>query len=178
MAMAISCTSRTSAALAHLGLRLHLLPLMSRTRNSLNSRKFGEFGVRGDAILRSSALAEGFRIRIRAVVAGEGEEVEESDRPKTMSSKTRPKTISSRIGSASRPGSQRPAAGSKEKGRSSNIISALLDDMAGFMAPREKGDIRDVVLMSFSFALFIYISQHLVHAYCVLKHTLQPFHHF
>ncbi|KAL3680223.1 hypothetical protein R1sor_023179 [Riccia sorocarpa] len=169
MAMAISCCRASNAALPLLGLQLPHRR-MSRTRNSLSSRSFLEFEVIRNASLRSSCFVKAVRAPIRGAVAGEGEEVEDSDRPGTVSSKKRSKTMSSSIENPSSPSSDTHATGSKEKVRSSNLISAFMDDMAGFMAPREKGDIRDLVLMSFSFALFIYISQHLVHAYCALSY--------
>jgi hypothetical protein len=43
------------------------------------------------------------------------------------------------------------------------------------MAPRKKGDIQDVILMSISFALYVYISQKLVCAYCIWQSTFK--HH-
>lgn len=49
-------------------------------------------------------------------------------------------------------------------------LDQALDEILGFMAPREKGDIRDVILMSFSFAVLVYISQRLVCLYCVVRH--------
>jgi len=49
-------------------------------------------------------------------------------------------------------------------------LDQALDEIVGFMAPREKGDIRDVILMSFSFAVLVYISQRLVCLYCVVRH--------
>jgi len=51
-------------------------------------------------------------------------------------------------------------------------LDKAMDEIVGFMAPREKGDIRDVILMSLSFAVFVYISQRLVCAYCVLRHAM------
>jgi len=49
-------------------------------------------------------------------------------------------------------------------------LDKALDEVVGFMAPREKGDIRDVILMSLSFAVLVYISQRLVCLYCVVRH--------
>jgi len=49
-------------------------------------------------------------------------------------------------------------------------LDQALDEIVGFMAPREKGDIRDVILMSLSFAVLVYISQRLVCLYCVVRH--------
>lgn len=54
-------------------------------------------------------------------------------------------------------------------------LDKALDEVAGFMAPREKGDIRDVILMSLSFAVLVYISQRLVCLYCVLRHMPSNF---
>ncbi|CAM6100884.1 unnamed protein product [Calypogeia fissa] len=53
--------------------------------------------------------------------------------------------------------------------RSPKILSTIVKEWTSFTAVREKGDVRDVVLMSLSFAVLIYISQHLVHAYCTLR---------
>ncbi|KAJ4833338.1 hypothetical protein Tsubulata_000561 [Turnera subulata] len=43
------------------------------------------------------------------------------------------------------------------------------------LSPRQKGDWKDVVLMSLSFAVYVYISQQIVCAYCawmsMLKHS-------
>lgn len=49
-------------------------------------------------------------------------------------------------------------------------LDQAMDEIVGFMAPREKGDIRDVILMSLSFAVLVYISQRLVCLYCVVRH--------
>ena len=49
-------------------------------------------------------------------------------------------------------------------------LDKALDEVVGFMAPRDKGDIRDVILMSLSFAVLVYISQRLVCLYCVVRH--------
>lgn len=49
-------------------------------------------------------------------------------------------------------------------------LNKAMDELVGFMAPREKGDIRDVFLMSLSFAVLVYISQRLVCLYCVVRH--------
>ncbi|KAG6544607.1 hypothetical protein Mapa_014029 [Marchantia paleacea] len=182
MAMA-ACRSISSSAAA--GALRALEFQASRGRNRLSERRSGEICVGGGGNPRRFGELEMFKgsnssssidsVLIRASAGGDGED--ETERPRTMSSsKKRPKSMSSVV--------ERPAvlsekrAGPKEKVRSPNLISALVDDLAGFMAPREKGDIRDVVLMSLSFAVLIYISQHLVHAYCALRHTLQPFHHF
>ncbi|KAH7296185.1 hypothetical protein KP509_26G012300 [Ceratopteris richardii] len=51
----------------------------------------------------------------------------------------------------------------------------LFKDLAGNLAPREKGDIRDVVLMSLSFAVYVYISQKLVCAYCIWQSMNRSF---
>ncbi|BBN11711.1 hypothetical protein MPTK1_5g14160 [Marchantia polymorpha subsp. ruderalis] len=183
MAMAACCSISSSAAAG--ALRASQLQA-SRGRNRLSERRSGDICVGRGGNSRRFRDFEMFKgsqsgsssidsVSIRASAGGDGED--ETERPRTMSSsKKRPKSMSSVV--------DRPAvlsekrAGPKEKARSSNLISALVDDLAGFMAPREKGDIRDVVLMSLSFAVLIYISQHLVHAYCALRHTLQPFHHF
>jgi len=51
-------------------------------------------------------------------------------------------------------------------------LDKAIDELVSFMAPREKGDIRDVILMSLSFAVLVYISQRLVCAYCTLRHMM------
>jgi hypothetical protein len=51
-------------------------------------------------------------------------------------------------------------------------LDKAIDELVSFMAPREKGDIRDVILMSLSFAVLVYISQRLVYAYCTLRHMM------
>ncbi|KAH7296184.1 hypothetical protein KP509_26G012300 [Ceratopteris richardii] len=55
------------------------------------------------------------------------------------------------------------------------FLSMLFKDLAGNLAPREKGDIRDVVLMSLSFAVYVYISQKLVCAYCIWQSMNRSF---
>lgn len=40
------------------------------------------------------------------------------------------------------------------------------------LSPKQKGDWRDVLLMSLSFAVYVYISQKLVCAYCAWKSML------
>lgn len=54
-------------------------------------------------------------------------------------------------------------------------LSVIKEQVATFMGPRENGDIRDVILMSFSFAVLVYISQRLVCAYCLLRSMAQHF---
>jgi len=46
-------------------------------------------------------------------------------------------------------------------------LEQSLDGLRKFVAPRHKGDIWDVMLMSISFAVYIYISQKIVCAYCM-----------
>ncbi|KAL0924755.1 hypothetical protein M5K25_005611 [Dendrobium thyrsiflorum] len=41
------------------------------------------------------------------------------------------------------------------------------------MSPKQKGDWKDVALMSFSFAVYIYISQRIVCAYCAWISTIE-----
>lgn len=41
------------------------------------------------------------------------------------------------------------------------------------MSPKQKGDWKDVMLMSLSFAVLVYISQRIVCAYCTWKSLLQ-----
>lgn len=80
--------------------------------------------------------------------------------------------------------SEEPAVVEEKEAHTSVPLQQLLmqkleqasDDMVGFMAPREKGDIRDVILMSFSFAVLVYISQRLVCLYCAVRHL--SFHSF
>lgn len=53
-------------------------------------------------------------------------------------------------------------------------LEQSFDALRKRMAPRRKGDIWDVMLMSISFAVYVYISQKIVCAYCmwqlILKH--------
>ncbi|KAK9108971.1 hypothetical protein Sjap_017031 [Stephania japonica] len=61
-----------------------------------------------------------------------------------------------------------------EKGASQSIsiakifaqVAKLGKDLRSNLSPKEKGDWKDVVLMSLSFAVYVYISQKLVCAYC------------
>ncbi|KAI3987610.1 hypothetical protein MKX01_007076 [Papaver californicum] len=41
------------------------------------------------------------------------------------------------------------------------------------MSPKEKGDWKDVLLMSLSFAVYVYISQKIVSAYCLWSSMLK-----
>ncbi|MCO5610369.1 hypothetical protein L7F22_064605 [Adiantum nelumboides] len=79
-------------------------------------------------------------------------------------------------------GSLKPSAGphkaspSKLKDtRKLGILPLFFQNLAGNMAPREKGDIRDVILMSLSFAVYVYISQKLVCAYCMWQSMSRHF---
>ncbi|GLJ21713.1 hypothetical protein SUGI_0404650 [Cryptomeria japonica] len=53
-------------------------------------------------------------------------------------------------------------------------LDQSVDDLRKFAAPRKKGDIRDVMLMSISFAVYVYISQKIVCAYCAWHSMLKP----
>ncbi|KAI5084174.1 hypothetical protein GOP47_0000343 [Adiantum capillus-veneris] len=55
------------------------------------------------------------------------------------------------------------------------FLHLFFQDLVGNMAPREKGDIRDVILMSLSFAVYVYISQKLVCAYCMWQSMSRHF---
>jgi len=49
----------------------------------------------------------------------------------------------------------------------SEKLEQFLDGLRKLVAPRRKGDILDVMLMSISFAVYVYISQKIVCAYCM-----------
>ncbi|XP_024527368.1 uncharacterized protein LOC112345243 [Selaginella moellendorffii] len=54
------------------------------------------------------------------------------------------------------------------------MIATKLSELSKFLfSTRKKGDLTDVLLMSISMAVFVYISQQLVCVYCLLRH-----HHF
>lgn len=52
-------------------------------------------------------------------------------------------------------------------------LEQSLDGLRNRLAPRHKGDIWDVVLMSISFAVYVYISQKIVCAYCMWQSMLK-----
>ncbi|MCO5605699.1 hypothetical protein L7F22_059883 [Adiantum nelumboides] len=79
-------------------------------------------------------------------------------------------------------GSLKPSAGphkaSPSKVKDSpklGLVPLFFQNLAGNKAPREKGDIRDVILMSLSFAVYVYISQRLVCAYCMWQAMTRHF---
>uniref|UniRef100_A0A7N0VIZ7 Uncharacterized protein n=1 Tax=Kalanchoe fedtschenkoi TaxID=63787 RepID=A0A7N0VIZ7_KALFE len=48
-------------------------------------------------------------------------------------------------------------------------LEKLGKELGDFVSPKQKGDWKDVVLMSLSFAVLVYISQRIVCAYCAWK---------
>ncbi|CAN0917342.1 hypothetical protein LINGRAHAP2_LOCUS30238 [Linum grandiflorum] len=68
--------------------------------------------------------------------------------------------------------------GTKEsKQLSSEMLLGSLDKfgkgLKESLSPKQKGDWKDVVLMSLSFAVYVYMSQQLVCAYCVWKSMMK-----
>ncbi|CAN1316751.1 hypothetical protein LINPERPRIM_LOCUS30180 [Linum perenne] len=65
----------------------------------------------------------------------------------------------------------------KEKLALSEMLMSSVDKFRkGFkesLSPKQKGDWKDVVLMSFSFAVYVYMSQQLVCAYCVWQSMMK-----
>lgn len=94
----------------------------------------------------------------------------------SSSSTESPKTVSQALESSEQkpksPKERKPEATLEKILMQKLKLDKAMDEIVGFMAPREKGDIRDVILMSLSFSVFIYISQRLVCAYCVLRHMI------
>ncbi|KAG2671664.1 hypothetical protein I3760_13G006700 [Carya illinoinensis] len=61
----------------------------------------------------------------------------------------------------------------KKEGRRESLLPGILVGVGKFgkvlkenMSPQQKGDWKDVMLMSLSFAVYVYISQKIVCAYC------------
>ncbi|ERN00858.1 hypothetical protein AMTRI_Chr03g140000 [Amborella trichopoda] len=54
-------------------------------------------------------------------------------------------------------------------------MKKVVAEMQRWVRPRRKGDLRDVLLMSLSFALYVYISQRIVGAYCAWMAILNNF---
>ena len=52
-------------------------------------------------------------------------------------------------------------------------VAGMMESAAKFLAPRKHGDIRDVTLVSLSFAVLVYISQRLVCAYCAFMYMAE-----
>ncbi|GJP35228.1 hypothetical protein CLOM_g19736 [Closterium sp. NIES-68] len=59
------------------------------------------------------------------------------------------------------------------KGRVGPRVAGAVESLLRFITPRQKGDIRDVTLVSLSFAVLVYISQRLVCAYFALLAATQ-----
>ena len=76
-------------------------------------------------------------------------------------------------GSGGVPGEKRSTEGSSQKksGGAGRLTEKgwSMESLVTFLAPREKGDIRDVTLVCLSFAVLVYISQRLVCAYYALQ---------
>ncbi|KAI3739916.1 hypothetical protein L2E82_30328 [Cichorium intybus] len=67
----------------------------------------------------------------------------------------------------------------KEKKQSLKVFIGLEKLGRGIkesLSPKDKGDWKDVVLMSLSFAVYVYISQRIVCAYCAWNSTFE--HHW
>ena len=52
-------------------------------------------------------------------------------------------------------------------------VAGVMDSVVKFLAPRKHGDLRDVTLVSLSFAVLVYISQRLVCAYCAFMYMAE-----
>eukprot|EP00249_Psilotum_nudum_P009233 c21802_g1_i1 orf=441-1088(-) len=84
--------------------------------------------------------------------------------PKLLSSTADPISSENSLSSVSE------EAGSKSPGFKPFLnLRGWYEDMIDFLTPREKGDSKDMILMSLSLAVYVYISQKLVCAYCLWK---------
>ncbi|PKA53591.1 hypothetical protein AXF42_Ash009087 [Apostasia shenzhenica] len=57
----------------------------------------------------------------------------------------------------------------------SGVAEKLGKGLKEHLSPKRKGDWKDAVLMSFSFAVYVYISQQIVGAYCAWISTIRQF---
>eukprot|EP00245_Coleochaete_scutata_P004535 TRINITY_DN17247_c0_g1_i2.p1 TRINITY_DN17247_c0_g1~~TRINITY_DN17247_c0_g1_i2.p1 ORF type:complete len:176 (-),score=20.27 TRINITY_DN17247_c0_g1_i2:734-1261(-) len=115
--------------------------------------------------------------RLRLFSKADGNFPEESNSPSSTASTSKERKVDApqkreeeRLQPVRRPRQQPEMPAEQQRG-----LSKLLEDAAAFVTPREKGDIRDVVLCSLTFAVLVYISQRLVTAYAYALYLTKSF---
>uniref|UniRef100_A0A803LC08 Uncharacterized protein n=1 Tax=Chenopodium quinoa TaxID=63459 RepID=A0A803LC08_CHEQI len=84
-----------------------------------------------------------------------------------------PKTLISFSCQSSKPAGEEDSSAKKEREDKPLMtlpvisgVSKLGKRLKETLSPKQKGDLKDVLLMSFSFGVYVYISQKIVCAYC------------